>query len=81
MNKFKDVVADRARKILYADKLIKPNMFKQALKLEVFAVLRQFMEIEQDDISLSIMIDPTGKYKIKLIAETSQIKPVGQIVR
>ena len=81
MEKLKDLLIERTRKVLYADKLIKPNMFKQTLKLEIFSVLNQFMELSQDDVSLSVMVDPTGKYKINITAQTLQIKPVGQIVK
>ena len=81
MQKLKDIVAERTKKVIYADKLISPNMFKQTLKVEVFAVLSQFMQLELNDVSLSIMVDPTGKYKLSISAQTTQIKPVGQIIK
>lgn len=81
MSKLKDTIANRAKKILYADKLISPNMFRETLKLEIFSVLSQFMELDIGDVGLSIMVDPTGKYKINILAQTNQIKPVGQIVK
>ncbi len=81
MEKLKDVVQSRTEKVLYADKLISPQMFKQTLKLEIFAVLEQFMELNFSDVGLSVMVDPTGKYKINIIAQTEKIKPVGQIIK
>lgn len=81
MAKLKDAVANRTKKVLYADKLISPNMFRQTIKLEVYSVLSQFMTLDINDVNLSIMVDPTGKYKISILAQTNQIKPVGQIVK
>ncbi len=81
MEKIKDRIAERTKKVLYADKLISPNMFRQALKLEIFSVLSQFMDLALEDVNLSILIDPTGKYKISINAQTLQIKPVGQIIK
>lgn len=81
MQKLKDVIQLRTEKVLYADKLISPQMFKQTLKVEVFAVLEQFMELNFSDVGLSVMVDPTGKYKINIVAQTEKIKPVGQIIK
>ncbi len=81
MNKLKDLTKDRTKKVLYADKLISPNMFRQTLKLEVFSVLSQFMELNLEEVNLSIMVDPTGKYKINIVAQSNKIKPVGQIIK
>ena len=81
MAKLKDVVAERTKKVLYSDKLISPNMFRQTIKLEVYSVLSQFMNLDINDVILSIMVDPTGKYKINILAQTNQIKPVGQIAK
>lgn len=81
MQKLKDIIQSRTEKVLYADKLISPQMFKQTLKVEVFAVLEQFMELNFSDLGLSVMVDPTGKYKINIVAQTEKIKPVGQIIK
>lgn len=81
MEKIKDIVQTRTQKVLYADKLISPQMFKQTIKIEVFAVLKQFMELNYEDIGLSVMVDPTGKYKISIVAQTQKIKPIGQIIK
>lgn len=81
MEKLKDLTKKRAKKILYSDKLISPQMFRQTLKLEVFSVLKEFMDLQLSDVGLSVMVEPTGKFKINIVAQTDKIKPVGQIIR
>ena len=81
MSKIKDDIIDRTKKVIFSDKLISPNMFRQTIKVEIFSVLSQFMELDINDLGLSIMVDPTGKYKLNIVAQTQKIKPVGQIVK
>ena len=79
MKKQCEDMIQRTKKVLYSDKLVSPTMFKQTLKLEFYNLLRQFMEVSLEDISLSILVEPTGKYKVTVCAQTNKIKPIGQM--
>ncbi len=81
MLKMKDQVKSRAKEVLFADKLVSPNMFKETLRLECFNMLSQFMEIEPNNLKMAILVSETGEFKIKIEATTNRIRPVGMIVK
>lgn len=80
MKNLKELTSNRIKRVLYSDKLTSPTMFKQTLKLETYAILKNFMDIKIDDIKISVALNDNGKYRINIGVETNMIKPVGQII-
>lgn len=81
MSNIKDQVKSRAKQVLFADKLVSPNMFKETLKLECYNMLSQFMEVDPNNLKISIVVEPTGEFKINILATTNKIKPIGVVVK
>lgn len=67
----------RAQKVLFLDKLSSPIVFKQTLKLELYGKIREFMEIEPDDINLNIDVLQNGEYKLTFNVIAKKLKNVG----
>ena len=63
----------RVKNMLMADKLASPVNFKHALKLELFGLLSQFMQLDADDIKMSITVQDNGKYRVAIVAEAEDI--------
>lgn len=80
MKNYKEVTTERIKKVLYADKLASPSMFKQTLRVEIFSMLKDFIETKLEDINVSVLLNKDGKYKINISVETDYIKPIGQII-
>lgn len=74
MEKLKDVLAKRTQQVLLIDRLSSPASIKQALKLEIYGALKEFLEITQEDIKLMITVSQQGKYKLDFSIETNRIK-------
>ena len=68
------VVLDRrVRQLLINDKKDNPNKIINLIKSEMFYILKNYMEINIDDIDLDIGIDNDGKYLISMSCEASRI--------
>lgn len=81
MASIKEQVKSRAKQVLFADKLVSPNMFKETLKLESYNMLSQFMDITPQNLKISIVVEPTGQFKITMVAVANKIKPIGVVVK
>lgn len=81
MSKLKEEVKLRAKQVLFADKLVSPSQFKEALRLECYNMLSQFMELEPNNLRVTVIVEETGQFKINIAATTNKIKPVGVVVK
>ncbi len=75
MSSYANLTTQRVKKMLLKDKLASPAQFKQTLKLELFGLLSQFLELDAADIKLSITVEPDGKYKVAMLAMAENVKP------
>lgn len=67
------VVNDRLKNMLINDKKDNPNKIVGLLKSEIFYVLKNYMDIDQDDIYFDIGIDNDGSYQLSFNAEVKRI--------
>lgn len=74
MEKLKDSLTKRTQQVLLYDKLCSPASIKQALKLEIYGALKEFLDIDKEDIKLIISVSQNGKYKFDFSVETNNIK-------
>ena len=59
--------------MLIIDKMQSPASLRQALKLELYGLLSQFLQVEPGDIKLAIEVLPTGKYKLTFVCQAQDI--------
>jgi septum formation topological specificity factor MinE len=64
--------ADRLKKVLLNDKGNTEQLMR-ALKSDITAVLKNYLEVENSDVRLVLDLDD-GKYILKIKAETRKIK-------
>ena len=75
--KIGDKTLERTKRVLFLDKLTNPVVYKQTIKLELFGKLKDFMEIEPDDIYLNLVLLSDGKYKLCVEVVSKRLKNVG----
>lgn len=80
MEKQREMTKNHAKKVIFLDKVVSPAMISQTLKLEVFSLLSQFMELSMDDIKTVLTIQTDGSCKINITAKTNQLKQMGHII-
>ncbi len=57
---------DRLKNIISSDRQENPLKIEKLLKAEMLNLLRNYFDISQDDLSLSILINKDGKYDIQI---------------
>lgn len=67
------VLKDRMKQILANDKKENPNKISGLIKSEIFYVLKNYMDINIDDLKFDIGIDNYGKYIINFSVETARL--------
>jgi len=67
------VVNARLKNMLINDKKDNPNKIVGLIKSEIYYVLKNYMDINQDDIFFDIGIDNDGVYQISFNAEVKRI--------
>lgn len=71
--------ADRLKHILIADKHFDPQRLKQVIKSDIFAVLRDYMELESDKLFIDIELNSNGEYHLKVDAIANRLKIFGSL--
>lgn len=64
----------RLKKIISADKKENPIKIERLLKSEIYYILKNYFEINSEDMSLNIKINEGGKYQLQLNAISRSIK-------
>ncbi len=64
----------RLKKIISADKKENPIKIERLLKSEIYYILKNYFEINSEDMSLNIKINEDGKYQLQLNAISRSIK-------
>ncbi len=73
------VCTERLRNVLINDKKDNPNKIINVLKSDILYVLKNYMEINSDDLELNINVTPTGTYKITVLADVNRLKTLNCI--
>ena len=67
------VVSTRLKNMLINDKKDNPNKIIGLIKSEIYFVLKNYMDIDQDDICFDMGIDNDGSYRLSFSAEVKRI--------
>lgn len=57
---------DRLKNIISSDRQENPLKIEKLLKAEILNLLKNYFDISQDDLSLSILINKDGRYDIQI---------------
>lgn len=57
---------DRLKNIISSDRQENPLKIEKLLKAEMLNLLKNYFDISQDDLSLSILINKDGRYDIQI---------------
>ena len=68
------LIINRLKNIIVADKKENPEKIERLLKSEIMNVLKNYFDITSEDVSLSILINDDGKYDLQINAISSFLK-------
>ena len=66
----------RLKRVLLNDSLQIPNGVLQVMKKDVQAALSSYFELEEDSLTVEVLVDGEGRYLIKTEAKGFRAKPV-----
>ena len=73
------VCTERLRNVLINDKRDNPSKIINVLKSDILYVLKNYMEINSDDLELDISVTSIGTYKITILANVNRLKTLNCI--
>lgn len=73
------VCTERLRNVLINDKRDNPSKILNVLKSDILYVLKNYMEINSDDLELDISVTSIGTYKITILANVNRLKTLNCI--
>ena len=65
---------DRLKNMMIIDKSDNPSKIIRVVKAELYYVLRNYFEIDKDDMQLEMSVADNGRYILKLVCESRTIK-------
>ena len=71
--------ADRLKHILIADKHFDPQRIKQVIKSDVFNILRDYLELDPENVFIDIELNSNGEYHLKIDAIANRMKIFGSL--
>ncbi len=71
---------DRVKKLLIRDKMMIPDNYKALLTSDVNKLLSHYMELGREGSVLSLKVDESGMYELKLVAFAVRLKDVPTIL-
>ena len=73
------VCNERLRNVLKIDKRDNPNKIINVLKSDILYVLKNYMEINSDNLEVNINITSVGTYNITILANVNRLKTLNCI--
>ena len=70
---------DRLKKVLISDKHFNPERIKEVIKSDILYILKNYTDVEADDLNFEINVADAGGYKINIDATCSRLKVLGSI--
>ena len=67
---------NRLKKMLIADKKENPAKIERVLKSELFYLLRNFFELNSDDLNVDIIVNSFGKFEFIINGIATNIKRI-----
>ena len=68
---------EKLKKILINDKHFNPSRLNEILKSDLFNLLKDYMEINNNDIITKLEIDENGDYIFRCKVRTNRLKMLG----
>lgn len=75
-----NVVSARLKDMLSVDKKSNPIKLENIVKSEIVYLLKNYMEINSNDVDFSITLDGENKYNVVLTAKVDRLKQLNFIV-
>jgi septum formation topological specificity factor MinE len=79
-NRMSEIELNRLKNLLKQDKVNTPDSLTDVLRSDLYAVLRNYMEIRSEDLKVIIDADDKG-YVIIISARTNRFKQIGMLPR
>ena len=79
MNNELVVCNERLKNVLKSDKRDNPNKILNVLKSDVLYILKNYMEINSDNLEVNISVTNTGTYNLTILANVSRLKTLNCI--
>lgn len=73
------VGVERLKKVLISDKHFNPERIKEVIKSDIFYILKNYTDIDIEDVNFEINVNNMGGYEILLEANCSRLKFLGSI--
>ena len=73
------VGVDRLKKVLISDKHFNPERIKEVIKSDILYILKNYTDVEADDLNFEINVENNGGYKISIDANCTRLKFLGSI--
>jgi septum formation topological specificity factor MinE len=70
---------DRLKKVLISDKHFNPERIKEVIKSDILYILKNYTDVEADDLNFEIDVNEEGGYKINIDANCTRLKVLGSI--
>lgn len=70
---------ERLKNVLKSDKRDNPNKILNVLKSDILYVLKNYMEINSDNLDVSICVNSMGTYSLTILANVSRLKTLNCI--
>lgn len=74
------IVSGRLKDMLSVDKKSNPIKLENVVKSEIVYLLKNYMEINSNDVEFSITLDNENKYNVVLTAKVDRLKQLNFIV-
>ena len=79
-NELQLIVEDRLKTVLIKDKEQSPYHVLNVLKSEIYYILKNYMEILNDEIDVSFNLNSAGNYTLSIFADVKRLKRVSAII-
>ncbi len=73
------VCNERLKNVLVIDKKDNPNKILNVLKSDILYVLKNYMEINNENLEVNIAVTQLGTYNITVLANVSRLKTLNCI--
>lgn len=74
------LVGGRLKDMLAVDKKSNPIKLESVVKSEILYVLKNYMELNSEDVEFNIVLDENNKYNVVFSAKVDRLKPLNFIV-
>lgn len=70
---------DRLKKVLISDKHFNPEHIKEVIKSDILYLLKNYTDIEADNLQFDINVSNDGGYDINIVGSCKRLKVLGSL--